>query len=236
MWPSLASSGLRVKWSWHAGLVLPRAALLLARWWRWLLIGPLVVMVASHWSQPQNAGIDFPCLNKKYAKKIDIFLKKYIFPMQRKFRVFQCYRIRLEMFKILNIIFLSIVKFGASSLAERCNCLRRVKATFCPSLTCRGMWGVVRFESKHAPSRVYISYLYTGCSQKGGSVKILSKSLIFWSFPNVLCLFDHSIHSGTPGAYYWKNKLKNYNLKKVKFQGWVNLAIFWNLFFLVFCP
>ena len=80
--------------------------------------------------------------------------------MQRKLCVFQCYQIRLELFKIFNIIFLSIVKFGASSLAERCNCLRRVKATFCPSLTCRGMWGIVRFESKHAPSRVYISYLY----------------------------------------------------------------------------
>ena len=156
MWPSLASSGLRVKWSWHAGLVLPRAALLLVRWWGWLLIGPLVVMVASHWSQPQNAGIDFQCLNKKYAKKIDIFRQKNIFPWQRKSCIFQCYQIRLEMFQILNTIFLSIVKFGASSLAERCNCLRRGKATFCPSLTCRGMWGVVRFESKHAPSRVYI--------------------------------------------------------------------------------
>ena len=175
MWPSLASSGLRVKWSWHAGLVLPRAALLLARWWRWLLIGPLVVMVASHWSQPQNAGIDFQCLNKKYAKKIDIFLKKYIFPRQRKLCVFQCYQIRLELFKILNIIFLSIVKFGASSLAERCNCLRRVKATFCPSLTCRGMWGVVRFESKHAPSRVYISYLYLYLNLQSLSISTFSR-------------------------------------------------------------
>ena len=40
---------------------------------------------------------------------------------------------------------------------------------------------------------MFLSFKNTGCCLNGRTVQPPYKSLIFWSFPNVLSLFDHSI-------------------------------------------
>ena len=80
----------------------------------------------------------------------------------------------------------------------------------------------------------------TGCSQKGGSVQPPSKSLIFWSFPNVLCLFDSSIWAifiqVFLGHRIEKKSEKSHPQKSFNFRVGSNWHISLFLIFWVFCP
>ena len=73
-------------------------------------------------------------------------------------------------------------------------------------------------------------YIYRVFS-KGRNEVGPSKSLIFWTFSDVLDFFYHSIwaifHSGTFETYDWKKSWKISSSKKVRFQGWLKLAKFW---------
>ena len=74
------------------------------------------------------------------------------------------------------------------------------------------------------PLYISLSQLYIGCCLNGRSVQPPSKSLIFWSFPNVLSLFDQSI---------WAESWNISSSKKLQFQGWLKLAYFWFFCFFV---
>ena len=80
----------------------------------------------------------------------------------------------------------------------------------------------------------------TGCCLNGRTAQPPSKSLIFWSFPNVLCLFDSSIWAifiqVFLGHRIEKKSEKSHPQKSFNFRVGSNWHISLFLIFWVFCP
>ena len=79
---------------------------------------------------------------------------------------------------------------------------------------------------------IYTISPYTGCCLNGRTAQPPSKSLIFWSFPNVLCLFDSSIWAifiqVFLGHRIEKKTEKSHLQKRLGFRGGSK--------WLIFCP
>ena len=80
----------------------------------------------------------------------------------------------------------------------------------------------------------------TGCCLNGRTAQPPSKSLIFWSFPNVLCLFDSSIWAifiqVFLGHRIEKKSEKSHPQKSFNFSVGANWHISLFLIFWFFCP